>query len=461
MSNSFHIAVSLYRELAKSSRYFTNGIASGIFTTCNQKKLLLKQLLCDSNFRFEIYTISSSISSHFYEGEQVFDSKSDNKEDIDVVSSGEYILKIITPQNELGAFYRNVDDWLERKNGALDEVCFEQLFYLVEEDEISSTPGNVINTTKSYYDFTDALKKIADYHDEKSKKDRSTKLVFVVPTKESNVSSTITIDTSLSSNIFELDVPNADFLFGIANDVEQKSINSAERLAVLKISIVDIVKELDSSRDSTIIFIVKNWNYLLEVYHSSWENYLNGFSFHKLKAELEEQKTIFAQKLSDAVIGLSGKLLSIPLSIGALGFLDKPDEVTTIKFIMYYVSAFILTYTVRSSILIQYDCLDTIRTAYESVFEKKNNKIEKTNKSLVLLIENNLTQLDLVFVRLKNKIRWYLAISWLPILVLEIFHLTSNYDALLNFYSEIYVRYNSSFEIFIRHVELFFYNSPV
>ena len=340
-------------------------------------------------------------------------------------------------------------------------MCFEQLFYLVEEDEISSTPGNVINTTKSYYDFTDALKKIADYHDEKSKKDRSTKLVFVVPTKESNVSSTITIDTSLSSNIFELDVPNADFLFGIANDVEQKSINSAERLAVLKISIVDIVKELDSSRDSTIIFIVKNWNYLLEVYHSSWENYLNGFSFHKLKAELEEQKTIFAQKLSDAVIGLSGKLLSIPLSIGALGFLDKPDEVTTIKFIMYYVSAFILTYTVRSSILIQYDCLDTIRTAYESVFEKKNNKIEKTNKSLVLLIENNLTQLDLVFVRLKNKIRWYLAISWLPILVLEIFHLTSNYDALLNFYSEIYVRYNSSFEIFIRHVELFFYNSPV
>lgn len=460
MSNSFHAVVSLYRQLGKNSKKFTDGIASGILTFCDPHKPLFKQLLCDNNFRFEIYKIPSSISDHVQEGEQVFDSNSDDVEDIDTILNCDYILKIFIPQNELGAFYQNADDWLERKSGALDQVCFEQLFYLVEEDEISSAPGTIIKTTKSFCDFTDALKKIADYHDEKSKKDLSTKLVFVVPTKESNVSSTITIDTSLSSNLFDLDVPDSEFLFNIASDVECKTINSAEKLAVLKISIVDIVKELDNTRDSSIFFIVKNWQYLLEVYHSSWENYLNGFSFHKLKAELEEQKTIFAQKLSDAVIGLSGKLLSIPLSIGALSFLDKPDEVTTIKLMIYYVSALILTYTVRSSILIQYDCLNTIRSAYESVFEKKNSKINKTNQSLALLIQNNLNQLDLVFIKLKNKIQWYLAISWLPILTLEIFYFVSNYDVISIFYSLMYEKHYFHFESFIDHVELFFYKNP-
>ncbi|HEA3201215.1 TPA: hypothetical protein RVS02_002749 [Aeromonas veronii] len=460
MSNSFHTVVSLYRQLEKSSRQFTDGIASGIITFCDLQKPLFKQLLCDNNFRFEMYKIFSSISEHFQEGEQVFDSKSDDIEDIDTIFSCDYILKIFIPQNELGAFYQNADDWLERKSGALDQACFEQLFYLVKEDEISSAPGTIIRTTKSFCDFTNALKKIADYHDEKSKKDLSTKLVFVVPTKESNVSSTITIDTSLSSSLFDLDVPDSDFLFKIASDVEHKTINSAEKLAVLKISIVDIVKELDNTRDSTIFFIVKNWKYLLEVYNSSWENYLNGFSFHKLKAELEEQKTIFAQKLSDAVIGLSGKLLSIPLSIGALSFLDKPDNVTTIKIIIYYISALILTYTVRSSILIQYDCLNTIRSAYESIFEKKNSKINKTNQSLALLIQNNLNQLDVVFIKLQNKIQWYLAISWLPILTLEVFYFAFSYDALSIYYSSLYEKYNFRFELFIEHVDLFFYKNP-
>ncbi|MOA00127.1 hypothetical protein D3C78_1194750 [compost metagenome] len=143
----------------------------------------------------------------------------------------------------------------------------------------------------------------------------------------------------------------------------------------------------------------------------------------------------FAQKLSDAVLGLSNKLLTIPVSIGALSlFTGSSDNFNAVNIAIYLISTLVLCITVRLSIDIQQDCLVAIKKSYLSIFEKKNKKIAFENQILADLINDNLEQLDGMFKKLNFKINFYSVLSWFPLLAFSIFCAYKTADTWIPYY---------------------------
>lgn len=428
MKNDFHSVIDIYQSLTNAD--LQESAFDGFIYLTEESKKILSSLLNTKDFLYVIYNKDDEDKE-----DEIFNSKMDSSADLQDLANAVYYIKLSLSRSELGVFYKDIEDWLSKNDGALNETSFEKLFYIVSEHEVSDSPGRVIHLAKQLCQFSDNLKNIADYHDEKSKNGNSAKLVFVVPTKEHNVLSTITVDTVLTKELFELSVPDSSVISMLVNDAEQKSTNAVEKLSVFKMALVDLVRESKESNNTSLLFFIKEWSRLIDGFNASWINYLNGFSFHKLKAELEEQKMSFAQKLSDAVLGLSNKLLTIPVSIGALSlFTGSSDNFNAVNIAIYLISTLVLCITVRLSIDIQQDCLVAIKKSYLSIFEKKNKKIAFENQILADLINDNLEQLDGMFKKLNFKINFYSVLSWFPLLAFSIFCAYKTADTWIPYY---------------------------
>ncbi|MFM5396624.1 hypothetical protein ACEUAB_21095 [Aeromonas veronii] len=426
MRSDFHSVIDIYESLLNAD--LNESAFYGLIDLTEERKTILNSLLSAQNFLYSLYDENDT-------EDEVFNSEMDSSVELLELVNGTYYIKMSLARSELGVFYRDIEDWLSKNDGALNDASFSKSFYIVSAREVSDEPGRVIHLAKQLCLFSDNLKNIADYHDEKSKNGNSAKLVFVIPTKEHNVLSTITVDTVLTKELFEYSVPDSSLVSMLVNDAEQKNTNAVEKLSVFKMALVELVRELNESNNTSLLFFIKEWDRLIDGFNASWINYLNGFSFHKLKAELEEQKISFAQKLSDAVLGLSGKMLTIPVSIGALSFfIDSAKKLDDVNLIIYFISTLVLCLTVRASIIIQQDCLRMIKKSYRSVFENRNKKIALENKVLAKLIAKNVKKLDKMFERLSLKIEFYLVLAWLPLLAFSIFYAYRTSDIWLSYY---------------------------
>jgi len=400
-NDTFSQLIALYRDLKCPALKGTSFSANVVNSSTVIK--LLNSLWSVRKFDIEI-TIEGNI----------YDSNDDKLPDL--VENQNLSINVTVHQNEHGFIYQNVSDWIARA-GALKKGVISPHIYLIDEDTIVTGDSKNSNVAKvlTACQLVNKLSELAHYHDEKNGGTNAYRLVFVMPDKNDKIYHPVILTTQLSNEILKAELPDISILSLILE--QQHSINNIhanERISVFRIALADIIEKIPNNTEP-FIYLVKNWPEVTDSFNKSWESYLSGFSFSKLKAEIAEQQIIFSQKLTDIVANLSGRLFSLPISIAAIVILERANS--SIANWFYLLSCVLVSYMVASAISIQRENLKNAESSYKMAFSRFKKEGNVRHNSIQAELENTIACLDETISQLKGKLLFYSILAWMPLLV--------------------------------------------
>jgi hypothetical protein len=422
MKDIFSYAVSLFRHLT-NGQYDGNGAFFGELCITDDLKSMICKVAESGDFPVQI------TQGSFYFNSDV--------DDVQLLSSlivaVDAQIEVSIPQTERGHFFSDKESFLNRHSYHLTLEILDRPFFIVADNICSiNDPSGFIDKAKEYCSFLLVLQRLANYHDNKARDDLSYRLVFVVPDKDTKGFKTLVLETKFELALFALAPPDYSILTRLLQEAEDRQhAHALDKLSIFKICFVDVLLRSNDS-DTSFSFLVEKWNDLLDSYQKSWENYLSGFSFHKLRSELAEQQTTYAQKLTDVISGLTGKLLTIPLSIGTLTFLDGKSTLNSL--IIYFVASLVVVYIVRSSIVIQQVNVKNISGSFKIALGKINDLHSSGNPTIAAEIKGIRGNLEDVCKRINNTLFIYQHLSWFPLLALSAYLLFLNWSGIQSFY---------------------------
>lgn len=412
-SEQFKQLITLYRLLGRPA------LIGNVFQTTVTCSPILSELL-HALWLGKKYTIELTVDRTNYSSEM---------DEILPVLIGEQSLsiKLTVPQNEKGFYYKNVSVWVASA-GALKKGRITANTYLIDEDLIidDDEQGNTgVAKVQRICQLINQLSELAHYHDDKQGANSAYRLVFVVPDKDDKVYHPVILETQLTEDILQAEQPDISLLCNILQEyhISSNNIHASERLSVYRVALAEIIEKIPEDTKA-FSYLVKHWPDVTESFNKSWERYLSGFSFNKLKTEMAKQQVEFSQKLSDIVASLSGRLFSLPVSVAGIVLLEKADS--TLANWFYLLGSLLLSYMVFSSIKIQQENLENAKASYEMVFSGIDKEINEKTNSIQNELKTVVNRLNKTFSKLKCKLTFYGFIAWLPLLVAVIYIILKN-----------------------------------
>ncbi|OLO03316.1 hypothetical protein BTW07_14625 [Salinicola socius] len=260
---------------------------------------------------------------------------------------------------------------------------------------------------------------LAHYHDEKSK-GNFLRLVFIRP-DEIGVSKPVVLETHLDSEILSSVAKlNLEQMDGLCNSSEVEDSHYRERIGIFGNTLVEFVGQQVEPREAFAL-LVKNWRKFFESYQRNLAVYLSGFAFHKAKREVAQAEIDVSSKLSKIVGDISGKLLSIPVSLAAIVAIPRSDNVIigALVVIGLLLGGFIVSHVIRN----QSSQLARVVHSKEMIFSSIEGRKDVYPEDLVADIDQIKAALDEDVERLKSLLVIFSWLCWLPFTVAMLVHL--------------------------------------
>lgn len=338
-------------------------------------------------------------------------------------------IEVTVPLNDQGFFYKNAENWIESAK-SLKKGRIASNTYLIDEDVLvdEESTSQKVYLVKRICDLIGLLSEIAHYHDEKHSFSDSYRLVFVVPDKDNKIYHPVVLETQLTADVLNVDLPDISMLSAVLKENSTaNSIHASERVSVFRVALAEAIEKIPHNTKA-FPYLVDHWTDVIEGFNKSWDRYLSGFSFNKLMAEMAEQQASVSQKLSDIVASLSGRLFSLPIAVYGIVVVEKAESSLANWF--YLLSSLLVSYMVYSSVSIQRVNLDNAKSSYEMSFSEFQNKMDEKNSVILGELQKVIYRLNTTFLQLSCKLRFYAWIAWVPLLV-AIFYILLKSDMAL------------------------------
>ncbi|STL80751.1 Uncharacterised protein [Escherichia coli] len=174
--------------------------------------------------------------------------------------------------------------------------------------------------------FITELYDLANYND-RVEHSGLLKLVFI-DTGSTKKTAPIVIEPKI--NIESILLPMVDLtIFKTLKENGSDNAHIQEKQAMFRVSIIEILKDLDDSKDK-FNFLVEHGSLLKETYYGNFECYLTNFSFLKQKKEAAENYMTVSSKISGTLSSISGKLFGLPISFAAVVAIVKVEKFESI-----------------------------------------------------------------------------------------------------------------------------------
>lgn len=243
--------------------------------------------------------------------------------------------------------------------------------YLIDEDVCSQ--GDTVRdprleNLKSLCELIVCLADLAHYHDEKLKGEEY-RLIFVEEDGAKGAT-TITLQPNIDLELLQYNV--SSLLLGTLLDSNfEKNPHIVKERSIFRASLVEFVSDIQDARER-FKFLVLKWKEFLRLYNNNLDTYLSGFSFHKAKQEVGAAELSIADQLSKLISDISGKILSIPISLVVLVAIAKADNgfESAVLVLGVTLTSFIMAETIAAQKL-QYNRISHSRSLLFSAHEKK------------------------------------------------------------------------------------------
>lgn len=219
--------------------------------------------------------------------------------------------------------FKNIEQLMARSKSYVRQ-SLPPHFYLLDDDVLSSEEPlePQVKSLQAICRLIVCLADLAHFHDEKKSSDEY-KLVFVAD-DSSKGERTVTLYPFLDKSLlaFEVGVALVDSLQGSNLDVNPHLLK--ER-AIFRASLIEHLAGHFDGRERFRL-LVSTWSKFVELYENNLAIYLSGFSFHKIKQEIATTQITIADQMSKVVGDISGKILSVPVSLVAIIAIAKADS---------------------------------------------------------------------------------------------------------------------------------------
>lgn len=243
--------------------------------------------------------------------------------------------------------------------------------YLIDED-VCSQRGEVLDprlaNLSSICQLIICLADLAHYHDEKLRGEEY-RLIFVEDDGAKG-SKTIALQPHIDLDLLKYSV-NSNLLTALLESNFDKNPHLVKERSIFRASLVEFSKDSIDARER-FQFLVLRWTEFLRLYNNNLDTYLSGFSFHKAKQEVGSAELSIADQLSKLISDISGKVLSIPISLVVLIAIAKAENVfeSTVLVLGVTLTSFIMAETISAQRL-QYRRISHSRMLLFSSHEKK------------------------------------------------------------------------------------------
>jgi hypothetical protein len=331
--------------------------------------------------------------------------------------------------------FKNFDQLMVRSKSFVRTKIPKSL-YLLEEDILSSEEplDQRIKTLHALCRLIVYLADLAHFHDEKESSDEY-KLVFVAEDVAKGERA-ITLYPYLDRELLNFEVSTV-----LVDSLQMSNLDESPHLfkerSIFRATLIEYLSGQLGGKER-FKFLISTWSQFLSLYGNNLSTYLSGFSFHKAKQEVASAQLTIADQMSKVVSDISGKILSVPVSLVVVIAISKADSVleSSILALGVLITSALLAETLAAQKL-QYERIKHSRLI---MFTSHQQKAHQYPKDLRSYIEDSIDALVANEGKLKRSLMTLRYLSWLPAIVATILHsyiyrkeLGDSFSALANF----------------------------
>ncbi|MBM3107922.1 hypothetical protein IIE18_22605 [Pseudomonas sp. V1] len=313
--------------------------------------------------------------------------------------------------------FKNIDQLMARSKSYVRQ-SLPPHFYLLDDDLLSSEEpiDPQVKSLQGICRLIVCLADLAHFHDEKESSDEY-KLVFVADDSTKGERA-VTLYPFLDKSLLacEVGVALVGSLQGSNLDLNPHLLK--ER-AIFRASLIEHLAGCLDGRER-FRFLVATWSRFIELYENNLSTYLSGFSFHKIKQEIAVAQITIADQMSKVVGDISGKILSVPVSLVAMVAIAKADSVleSTILVAGLTITSALLAETLAAQKL-QYD---RIKHSRRMMFSAHCSSSHQYPSDLRKCLEETVYSLSDNEKKLKRSLLVLRAICWVPAIAATALH---------------------------------------
>lgn len=219
--------------------------------------------------------------------------------------------------------FRNFKELMDRSKSFVRKPLPAH-FYLFEEDILSSEEpaDDRVKSLQIICNLIVYLADLAHYHDEKGSDEY--KLVFMAEDIAKGERA-ITLQPYLDQELLSYEV-HTDLLNSLQGDNLDINTHLSKERSIFRASLIEYLSSISGSKER-FKALISTWNQFRALYENNLSTYLSGFSFHKAKQEVAIAQLSIADQMSKVVSDMSGKILSVPISLIAVIAIFKTEDI--------------------------------------------------------------------------------------------------------------------------------------
>ncbi len=305
--------------------------------------------------------------------------------------------------------FKNLDQLMARSKSFV-RARLPETFYLLEEDILSSEEplDQRIITLQALCRLIVYLADLAHFHDEKESSDEY-KLVFVAEDVAKGERA-ITLYPYLDSELLTFEI-GTDLVDSLQMNSLDKSPHLFKERSIFRATLIEYLSGYLGGKER-FKALVATWSQFLNLYGNNLSVYLSGFSFHKAKQEVATAQLTIADQMSKVVSDISGKILSVPVSLIAVIAISKADNALESSILVagILIASSLLAETLAAQRL-QYERIKHSRLI---LFSSHQHKLIQYPTDLRNYIDESVIALVANEVKLKRSLLMLRCLSWLP-----------------------------------------------
>lgn len=305
--------------------------------------------------------------------------------------------------------FKNFDQLMARSKSFV-RVQLPERFYLLEEDVLSSDVplDQRIVTLKALCRLIVYLADLAHFHDEKESSDEY-KLVFVAEDVAKGERA-ITLYPYLDSELLKFEV-GTDLVDSLQVSNLDESPHLFKERSIFRATLIEYLSGYLGGKERFKV-LISTWSQFLILYGNNLSTYLSGFSFHKAKQEVATAQLTVADQMSKVVSDISGKILSVPISLVAVIAISKADNVLESSILVVGIS--ITSALLAETLAAQYLQYERIKHSRLILFSSHQQKLNQYPVDLREYIDESVGALVANEKKLKRSLLTLRCLSWLP-----------------------------------------------
>ncbi len=334
--------------------------------------------------------------------------------DEELPTLGEQIdFRLRLPTGSSAAFHQSLETLLDvERRISRGEIPAD--YYLIEEDyysgdQICPVP---IDSLRRICRLILGLSKLAHYHDEKPSSGYL-RLVFLQPGKGAD-SKPVELETRVTMPVIRASEELEPRLVEeLSESTAANDPHHSAKVGVFGTSLATFVGNRPTG--DAFEYLITHWQKFVKEYQRDLSTYLSGFAFHKAKTEVAEAELKIAGEFSKVLSDITGKLLSIPISVAAVIAIPKAE--TLIERLLLLLGFFVASLIISRTVANQARQFHRVNDAKNLVLGAIEGRKNSYPKELVEAIDKLTIGLNSDEDGLRNSLRVFAVLSWLPLVI--------------------------------------------